>query len=242
MTAIDLDHIFFQYGNFQAIRDANARIAEGEFIGVIGPNGGGKTTLLKLIMGLLSPTSGKIHIFGKSPHASRRCIGYVPQVANFDPLFPVTTLELVLMGCTSDLNWLGTYSKQAYEKARAALNQVGLLDFASHPFGQLSGGQARRALIARAIVSAPRLLLLDEPTANIDVEAESSIAKLILELKKEMTIVMVTHELPGIISSVDRVLCVQNQVVEMSPKEVCKHHGMGVYHRPDGKEDCCKDE
>ena len=139
------------------------------------------------------------------------------------------------MGCTHLLTAFGTYKKQAYALAEKALAKVGLEEKKNHPFGKLSGGQARRALIARAIVGSPLLLLLDEPTANIDEAAEKAIGELILSLRKEMTILMVTHEIPGVINQVDRVFCVQRSLTEISPSNICNHYQMGIYHTPKGK-------
>ena len=232
---IEASHLHFSYDSVPILKDVTFRVEKGEFIGIVGPNGGGKTTLLKLLLGLAKPKKGEVKI---DPSAK---VGYVPQLANFDRDFPVTTLDLVLMGCTNDLNFWGKYSKEAIEKANCALEKVGLLSCKDQQFGELSGGQARRALIARAIVDNPTLLVLDEPTANIDMEAESSICKLLISFKNEMTILMVTHELPGIIPHVDRVFCIQHTLSMLTPDEVCNHTSMGIYHQPKDKpgEPCC---
>ncbi|MCF7852544.1 MAG: ATP-binding cassette domain-containing protein [Simkaniaceae bacterium] len=229
---IDFKDVRFSYDRALILKDISFHINQGELIGIVGPNGGGKTTLLKLLMGRLTPSSGSISISGQSPFAFRTSIGYVPQVAHFDREFPLTTIDLVLMGCTQHLSAWGYFKEEAQKLAEEALNKVGLLEKKDELFGQLSGGQARRALIARALVSSPSLLLLDEPTANIDVEAESAICDLIVSLKKQMTILMVTHELPGIIPHVDRVLCIQNTLSILSPESVCKHTAIGIYHTP----------
>lgn len=227
---IAFDNVSFRYQKDLVIEKVSFQICEREFIAIIGPNGGGKTTLLKLIMGLYLPMQGKVTIEDKPPYAFRQKIGYVPQVASFDSDFPLTTLELVLMGCTSLLTPFGRYPKKAYDLAGAALDKVGLLNCKEMPFGSLSGGQARRALIARAIVNSPTLLLLDEPTANIDAAAEESVGKLISSLKKEMTLLMVTHDLPGILTEVDRVFCMQKHCTELTPSSICSHYPLGVYH------------
>ncbi|MDN3504407.1 MAG: ABC transporter ATP-binding protein [Rhabdochlamydiaceae bacterium] len=229
---IKFEHVHFSYTHTPILNDLSFEIAKGEFIGIVGPNGGGKTTLLRNLMGLLTPTKGKVLLDGKSPKENRTCIGYVPQTCNFDSDFPITTYELVLMGCTSHLNIWGRYSKEAKILADNALKKMGLFHKKDESFGKLSGGQARRALIARALVNSPTVLILDEPTANIDMEAESSICNLLISLKKEMTILMVTHEIPGIIPHVDRVFCIQNSLTIIPPEEVCKHIALGVYHKP----------
>jgi zinc transport system ATP-binding protein len=232
MSLIEFKDVSFGYGNQTTLEEISFAIKPGEFVGIIGPNGGGKTTLMKLIMGLYQPFKGSIVIESKSPYFFRQKIGYVPQLTHFDPEFPITTLELVLMGCANLLTPFGTYPKEAYEKAKEALKKVGLSNLESHPFGKLSGGQARRALIARAIAGSPKLLLLDEPTANIDETAEKAIADLILSLRSQMTILMVTHEIPGVISHVDRVFCIQKTLTEISRANICNHYNMGIYHNP----------
>lgn len=229
---IHCNHIAFSYKKTLILNDISFDVAQGEFIGIVGPNGGGKTTLLKLLLGLLLPQKGHVLINNKPPRDALTSIGYAPQLVNFDEDFPITTFELVLMGCLSHLTIWGTYSPFAKHLAEEALHKVGLYQQRNVPFGKLSGGQARRALIARAIVNAPSILILDEPTANIDIEAESSICNLLISLKKEMTMLMVTHELPGIIPHVDRVFCIQKTLSILNPAEVCEHTTIGVYHQP----------
>ena len=199
---------------------------------IFGPNGGGKTTFLKLLLGFLKPDTGEITILGASPNKAREHISYVPQVAQFDKQFPVSVLDLVLMGCLSKGTLWGTLPKSCKQKALHALELVGLEDKHAQAFGTLSGGQAQRALIARALVSDPDLLFLDEPTASIDPEAESQIHHLLLRLKGTMTILMVTHDLQGIIEKADRMLCINRTLSSYTPKEVCEHFAVGLYHAP----------
>jgi len=231
--AISMKGVYFGYTNTErVIENASITVHEGEFIGIIGPNGGGKTTLLKLLMGFLEPTKGSISIFGKSPKSYPNGIAYVPQNLRFDKLFPITVMELVLGGRLATLPWWGLFSKSDREKAEEALDKVKLSEFAHKPFGELSGGQAQRALIARSLASEPRILLLDEPTANVDVQAEAAIHELLLELRKHLTILMVTHDIRAVIRQVERVLCVQGQIDAVSPGELCEHFALGLYHFP----------
>ncbi len=229
---ISVHNVQFSYDNLPILKDVNFSIEQGEFIGIFGPNGGGKTTLLKLLMGMLRPTEGEILLLGESPKKSRKQIGYVPQVLHFDKDFPISTLDVVLMGCLSQLSWWGSFPKEAKEAAIEALDKVGLADFAKAPFGTLSGGQAQRTLIARAIVNHPNLLLLDEPTASVDPKAELEIYQVLEQLSQKITIVMVTHDLQSIIDKAQRLLCVHREVTSMRAKEVCEHFALGLYHTP----------
>lgn len=151
---------------------------------------------------------------------------------HFDRDFPISALEVVMMGMLGKLSWLGAYPADAKRKAMDALERVGLAHKAKASFGTLSGGEAQRVLIARAIVDEPGVLLLDEPTANVDVEAEQSIYAQLLELNKKMTILMVTHDLQTIVDKVGKLLCVQRQVTALKAKEVCEHFALGLYHTP----------
>lgn len=229
---IQLDHVNFSYADTPVLTNVNLSINPCEFIGIIGPNGGGKTTLLKLLMGFLKPTSGKLDVFGTSPQVSRLQIAYVPQTQRFDRDFPISVLELVLLGRLSKLPWYGKFSAEDKEAAKQALEKVRLSNFQNRPFGTLSGGQAQRALIARALASSPHLLLLDEPTANVDSQAEADIYEILHSLRNTMTILMVTHNLSAAIEQVQRVILVQNSVIMLKPEEVCQHFAMGLYHPP----------
>jgi zinc transport system ATP-binding protein len=230
---IKLDEVFFTYQDSIVLENVSLEIFPGEFVAIIGPNGGGKTTLLKLILGFLKPFLGKVEVFGsvqKNNHAIP--IAYVPQTTRFDRQFPISVMEVVLSGCLSHLPWYGRFHRTEQEAAAAALEKVGLSDFQQTPFGKLSGGQAQRVLIARALVSNPQLLLLDEPTASVDSQAEAEIYAILQKLHGSMTILMVTHDLKAAVSQVDRVLCIQRQAVEMKPEDVCAHFAIGLYHPP----------
>jgi zinc transport system ATP-binding protein len=229
---IEICDLNFSYGKTLILEAVNLTIRPKEFIGVFGPNGGGKTTFLKILMGFLKPDRGRVLLFGKPPKSGRKKIGYVPQVARFDRAFPISVLELVLMGCLSQLRWWGSYTPHTREKARAALAKVGLLEKQDQPFGTLSGGQAQRALIARALVHHPEVLLLDEPTASVDPQAEKEIYQLLEALKKEMTIIMVTHDLQSIMDKAERLLCIHRHVTAYQPKTLCEHFMVGLYHTP----------
>lgn len=229
--AIKSNNLFFQYEETPILENVSFVIAPGEFVGIFGPNGGGKTTLLKLLLGFLKPQKGSIEILGESPKVAREKMGYVPQISHLDRQFPITVLEVVMMGCLDKSPW-HSYTKDAKEKAHAALKEVDMLDFQNHSFGTLSGGQAQRVLIARALVSKPTILLLDEPTASVDASAEESIYKLLEHLKGTMTIIMVTHDLQVMMQKVDRFICVHREVTPYSQAQVCDHFAQGLYHPP----------
>lgn len=228
--AISVSDLSFSYDSTEILRNVNFTILEHEFIGVFGPNGGGKTTLLKLLLGFLQPKSGTIKIFGKTPTEAEQLMAYVPQKMKFDPKFPINVLEVVQMGQLSHLNFFGRLDQTLKKEAERALEHVGLSKFSKQPFGTLSGGQAQRALIARALVSRPKILLLDEPTAGVDVQGEKELFLLLKGLKKEMTILMVTHHLSTAIGEVDRVLLVQKEVSSLKKSELCGHFAIGLYH------------
>jgi zinc transport system ATP-binding protein len=228
---IKADKISFQYEETTVLENVSFEIKQGEFVGIFGPNGGGKTTLLKVLMGFLKPQKGKVELLGKSPKEARESIGYVPQISHLDRQFPITALEVVLMGCLEKSAWR-SHSPHARDKALQALEQVGLLDFKDNAFGTLSGGQAQRTLFARALVSHPSILLLDEPTASVDPDAEETIYTLLEGLKRSMTIMMVTHDLQVMMKKVDRFLCVNQQLTAYSHSQVCDHFTQGLYHPP----------
>jgi len=231
-AAIVVKDLTFSYGNATILDNASFTIETGSFVGIFGPNGGGKTTLLKLLMGFLRPTKGQISLFQLPPQQARSLIGYVPQALSCDKQFPISTLEVVLMGQLSTLRWWGGYSKEVQKNAYDILESLGLSSEAHKPFGALSGGQAQRALIARALMGKPQILLLDEPTANIDTAAQQEIYKILKTLSPSITILMVSHDLQTILDRAEKLLCVQRQVTTLLPKEVCQHFALGLYHSP----------
>jgi zinc transport system ATP-binding protein len=232
MNVIEVENLNFAYNGVLVLEEINFIVKQGEFIGIFGPNGGGKTTLLSLIMGFLKPTRGKIRIFERPPQQARDKLGWVPQNFHFDRHFPISVEEVVLGGRLAHLSWNGRFSKEEHKIAEEMLDKVGMLPFLKVPFATLSGGQAQRTLIARALASFPSLLLLDEPTASVDYAAQTEIFKLLTCLKGEMTIVMVTHDLNSAVGHVDSLFCVQKNIIPMSPEKVCEHFALGLYHAP----------
>ncbi|MFN4174141.1 MAG: metal ABC transporter ATP-binding protein [Parachlamydiaceae bacterium] len=232
MKAIEVKNLCFDYPDTPILHDVNFSVLPHEFIGIIGPNGGGKSTLLKLLLGFLKPLNGEIHLFGKTPQEEYPHIGYVPQSLGIDKQFPITVKEVVLSGSLSELNFWGRYPKAKQKLALSCMEEMGVLHLADIPVGNLSGGQLQRTFIARALATKPKLLLLDEPTASIDPQGEKEIFSLLKKLKSKITILMVTHDLSAAIQEVDRLLLVQGTATELSLKEVCEHFAMGLYHAP----------
>jgi len=208
--AIEFKNVWFSYDKTEVLKDISFSLKQGEFLGIIGPNGGGKTTLLKLICGLLKPSSGFIEILGQPPREARTRIGYMPQSINLDPLFPITVREVVLTGRLSSHRWFGRYNNEDRSIADGSLAEVGLPDAADKPFFSLSGGQRQRVLIGRALATQPEILLLDEPTANLDPKAEQSFYSLLRDLNKRLTIVLVSHDLNFVSAFVKTVICVHD--------------------------------
>lgn len=228
-SLINAINVSFRYGDTMILKDVNFDIKKSEFISLIGPNGGGKTTLLKLLLGFLKPCKGTVYVFGKSPEEAYRRISYVPQSLQCDKQFPISVLEVVLGGRLSRSSLFG-YKKEDQKRALQLLKQINLLHLVNRPFATLSGGETQKALIARALISDPEILILDEPTANIDLEAKSEIYEILQSLRGKVSILMVTHDLKAIKGSTDRVFYVQKNVLPLKIDEVCEHLNMGLYH------------
>ncbi|MEI6892666.1 MAG: metal ABC transporter ATP-binding protein [Pontiella sp.] len=215
-SPIQIENLNFSYGPVTVLKDVNLSLEAKEFVSIVGPNGGGKTTLLKIILGLLEPQSGSIAVFGKAPRLGRKQIGYLPQYTSLDAQFPVTALDVVLMGRLGLTRSWGFYTASDREAAHAMLARVGLDQFYKRPLNALSGGQKQRVLIARALVSEPKLLLLDEPSSSLDDHVEQELFDLLLELNKELTIVVVSHDVAYVSRYVEKVICV-NRAVHTHP-------------------------
>lgn len=208
---VQCDDVCFRYGKPWVLEDVSFEVPEGESLCLIGPNGGGKSTLLKLLLGLIEPDRGSLKLFGEPCAKMRSRIGYVPQSMQFDRMFPISALEIVLMGRLDRLG-IGRFSKKCRAVAQEALSEVGLSDMANRPFSDLSGGERQRVMIARALACEPDLLLLDEPTANVDLSVEEQFLETLVELRKKMTILVVTHDLDIVSLLGDSVLCVNHRV------------------------------
>lgn len=212
---IEFDNVSFAYGTVPVLSDVSFSIEKGHSVCIVGPNGGGKSTLIKLILGLLEPDDGKVTILGGEPDDARPQIGYMPQYIKYDQSFPASVMDVALMGrIGKGMNIF--YSQKDKNATMTALEEMGVADLASRPFNDLSGGQRQRVLIARALACDPELLLLDEPTANVDPAVESHLHNILKQLTERITVITVSHDLGFVSHLVDRVLCV-NRYVRIHP-------------------------
>ncbi len=234
MEAINIDHLYVSYGQSFVLRDVSLQVQEGEFLGIIGPNGGGKSTLLKALLGLLPIDSGKVQIFGEDPLLRKSVVGYTPQFSSVDRRFPISVFEVALTGrMQKGFRPFMKYSQNDKEYAYAQLERVGIEKLYKRQILELSGGEYQRLLIARALAAGPKLLILDEPTASVDAGSREKIYRLLEELNHEMTIVMVTHDLLAISSTVKKLACLNGDLVfhgepEMNEKIVNELYGCPV--------------
>lgn len=217
MSVVALDHVGMRYDGVEALEDVTFSIEAGDFVGIIGPNGSGKTTLIKLILGLLTPTAGSIQLFGVAPTAFRdwQKIGYVPQRTAFDAALPVRVDEVVATGLVSARARLASGRAQVRRRLDDALGLVGMADKAAARVGTLSAGQQQRVLIARALVSDPELLILDEPTGGVDPEAQATFHTLLQRLNAErgVTLVLVSHDVGVVARDVTKLACLNRRVI-----------------------------
>lgn len=211
MSIVSLKNVTVKYGSYTAIESANLEIFEGDFIGIIGPNGGGKTTLIKTILGSV-PYSGDITLSPTLFDNSRRLIGYLPQQTTFDRQFPISVIEVVLSGLQSQKGFSRRYKTEERNKALQLLDNMGISSIADRQIGEISGGQMQRVLLCRAIIAEPKLLILDEPTNFVDKRFESELYDILRELNKQMTIVMVSHDVHNISSAVKSIVCVNRTI------------------------------
>lgn len=231
--AVKIDKLSVQYGQTLALDGVCLEVNEGEYLGIIGPNGGGKTTILKAILGLVPISSGTIEVLGRTPGKIGNLIGYVPQFSGLDKKFPVTVREVVLTGMmNSKLILFHRFSKQNIETADELLEKVGIYGLAERQISTLSGGEFQKMLIARALAVYPKILLLDEPTASVDAGSRDNIYSLLAELNKKMTIILVTHDLLAISSQVGKLACLSKQLVYHGEPEMNEHIVNSLYGCP----------
>jgi zinc transport system ATP-binding protein len=210
---IILDEVSFRFEELLVLEDVCLTIREKDFLGIVGPNGGGKSTLLKIILGLLTPQKGTVTVFGASPVEARLKIGYVPQFATFDRNFPISVRDTVLQGRLGHTRTLFGYRREDREAACQALQEVEILDLHKRPLTALSGGQLQRVLIARALACRPEVLILDEPTAHIDPKVEESVFELLKRLNQRLTVIVVSHDIGFITRYISRVACLNRRLI-----------------------------
>ncbi len=235
-TAIELADVRFAYPSHPEIpilEDISLQVRKDDFLGIIGPNGGGKTTLLKVILGLLQPRAGEVRVFGRPPREVSHRIGYVPQHGRIDPSVPASVLDVVLTGRLHKSSWGAWWSRKDREAAFAALEQTQTAQFAHHSIAALSGGQRQRVLIARALAAEAELLLLDEPTAGVDAPSEQNFTDLLHELNRRVPIVLVSHDVSFVCTHLKRVACLNRRLTvhlasEVSPQVIAQTYGEPV--------------
>jgi zinc transport system ATP-binding protein len=205
-----------------ALDDINLEIRKDDFLGLIGPNGGGKTTLLKLLLGLLQPQEGTVRVLGRNPREVSRRIGYVPQTAQIDAQAPATVRDVVLTGRLGATTFGFLYARKHLRIAEEAMERADVLAFADRRIGELSGGQRQRVLIARALASQARILLLDEPMAGVDLHMEAGILDIMIELNKTMPVVLVSHDISFVSAHLKRVACLHHRLVVHDAAEISR--------------------
>lgn len=223
---VSLKKVSAGYQNNIVLRDVSLDIFPDDFIGVIGPNGGGKTTLMKLILGLLNPLKGKVNNF-----ISRDRIGYLPQINQFDDQFPITVREVVRSGLSKGLFSRNEDRSSASRKVAEVLDKAGITGLQDRPIGELSGGELQRTMLARAIVSTPLLLVLDEPNTYVDNRFEQELYRLLKELNKQMAILLVSHDVGTLSPYIRSIACV-NRTLHYHPSNEITQEQLKVYNCP----------
>ncbi|WP_287680017.1 ABC transporter ATP-binding protein [Bacteroides sp.] len=216
-TIIKIENLSAGYEKKTVLHNINLEISEKDFLGIIGPNGGGKTTLMKVILGLLEPTEGKITYYNNGIPADRLEIGYLPQYNSIDKKFPISVYEVVLSGLNKQKTLFSKFTKKHHRRVEETLVMMGLEGLENKPIGQLSGGQMQRALLGRAIVSNPKAIILDEPNTYIDKRFEARLYSLLEEINKERTIILVSHDIGSVLQNVKSIACV-NGTLDYHPQ------------------------
>ncbi len=229
---IAVRELSFSYDGPKILEGINLEVRAGEFLGIVGPNAGGKSTLLKILLGMLQPTSGQVEVLGRSPQVARRQIGYMPQYPQFRRDFPITVRDVVLMGRLGRTTLFGGYRQRDREIVDQAMEETEIAALAGRRIETLSGGQLQRVLVARALACRPQILLLDEPTANIDLRMESDIFELLRRLNDTMTIIVVSHDVGFISNYVHRVACLARTMMCHHATEIDGKMISALYEEP----------
>jgi zinc transport system ATP-binding protein len=230
---IELDNVSCIVGGRPVLDEVDLKVRQGDLYAVIGPNGGGKTTLLRVILGLLPASSGTVQVFGKDPRQGRSRVGYVPQYRTFDFHYPVTVEEMVLSGRLGHIPGpFRRFSSDDHEAAKKALGRTGILHLSRRPICNLSGGEQQRAIIARALVGDPDLLILDEPMVYVDIPTEMHLFDMLGGLLPRMTILLVTHDIGAISTHVTRVACLNGKIFTHDTDEISEEMLTAAYHCP----------
>ena len=229
---VKLEDVWVHYDGVPALEGVSLSINQDDFLGLIGPNGGGKSTLLKVILGLIRPNQGDVSVLGSTPERARKFIGYVPQYNLFDRDFPISVWDVVLMGCCGQRGILKRYSSEDKRLTARALETVEMLDFKDRQIGRLSGGEQQRVFIARALVAGPKLLLLDEPTASVDAAMQTGFYELLEKLRQRMAIVLVSHDVGAVSIHVNKIACLNHRLFYHGSKELSPEDLEAAYRCP----------
>ncbi len=229
MPILSLQSVSYHVGARAILETINLDMEARGFLSIIGPNGGGKSTLLKLIMGVISPSNGRIEVFGLPPKQGRSKVGFLAQYPEFESTFPITVEECVALG-TLQNRWRGYFTKADYHDAHYWLDRVGMGHISTRSLRNLSGGERQRVFLARALVNRPELLILDEPTASVDSQGETQFYDILAELNQDMAIVMVSHDLSAVSSVSQSVACLNRTLVYHGGPELEASDIDGAYH------------
>lgn len=229
---IEIRDLWFSFNGQAVLKEVNLTVYQKDFLAVIGPNGGGKTTLLKLMLGLLKAERGSVRVFGKSPRQSAHRIGYVPQNVGYNKSFPISVLDVVLMGRLHLSRGRRQLSKGDRGIAQKALEQVGMWEHKNSHIIELSGGQQQRVFIARALVTEAEILFLDEPTSSVDTKGQTDLYALLKGLNETVTIVIASHDLMVLSTHIKSVACVNQYVQFHGSGEITGEMLEMAYHCP----------
>jgi zinc transport system ATP-binding protein len=229
---IRFENVWVQYDGRVVLENVDLTVRERDFVGIIGPNGGGKTTLLKVILGLVSPAGGRVTVLGRTPNEARRFVGYVPQHVEFDDDFPISVWEVAMMGRLGRRGLLKPYTEADRRMVEQALLQVDMLDHRGRQIGQLSGGERQRVYVARALASDPEILLLDEPTASVDTRVVGGIYDVLEDLNRRVTIILVSHDIGVVSSYVKTIACLNGRLIYHESKVITPDMLEAAYQCP----------
>jgi zinc transport system ATP-binding protein len=231
-AAVELRDVSVRLGGARVLESVDLTVAEHEFLAIIGPNGGGKTTLFKVLLGLLPIEQGTVRVLGGDPVAARGRVGYVPQSVVFDRDFPIRVLDVVRLGRLGRGRGLSRLTRQDTLAAREVLERLEIAELAERQIGRLSGGQLQRVLIARALVNSPEILLLDEPTASLDLQSAEGFYELLHGLSQKMTVILVSHDVGAVSTHVGSIACLSRRIFshgqELSPDDLLRVYGCPI--------------
>jgi len=229
---IELNKVSVAYDTKVVLKDISFKLLDNDFLGIIGPNGGGKTTLLKVILGLLKPDSGQISFYRNGVTISTLKIGYLPQINQIDRRFPISVLDVIASGLMAEKKQFWGYTSEQREQIREVIEQIGLVALIKRPIGELSGGELQRVLLGRAIVSRPDVLILDEPNTYVDKLFESRLYELLAEINKNTAIILVSHDVGTILPLVKNVACVNESLHYHAGNDLTEDWMNEAYHCP----------